>query len=76
MFLERKVKKILERQVTLEGAGVKLKRVLGNDKNSTLDPFLLLDHFGSDNPERLHQRFSLAPPQRNGNSHLHVDRRS
>ncbi len=51
LFLERKVKKILEQRVTIEGAGVKLKRVLGNDKNSTLDPFLLLDHFGSDNPE-------------------------
>ena len=49
--MERKVQKILESQLTLEGAGVKLKRVLGNDDDSTLDPFLLLDHFGSDNPE-------------------------
>ncbi len=51
LFLDRKIKKILDHRVTLEGAGVKLKRVLGNDKNSTLDPFLLLDHFGSDKPE-------------------------
>jgi redox-sensitive bicupin YhaK (pirin superfamily) len=49
--LERKVQKILNHRITLEGAGVKLKRVLGNNENSTLDPFLLLDHFGSDNPE-------------------------
>lgn len=52
VFLEeRKIQKILERQLTLEGAGVKLRRVLGNDDDSTLDPFLLLDHFGSDNPQ-------------------------
>jgi hypothetical protein len=31
--MERKVEKILERQPTIEGAGVRLKRVLGNDKN-------------------------------------------
>jgi redox-sensitive bicupin YhaK (pirin superfamily) len=49
--MERKVVRILNRKTTLEGAGVRLKRVLGNDKNSTLDPFLLLDHFGSDDPE-------------------------
>ena len=49
--MERKVEKILGSQLTLEGAGVRLKRVLGNDENSTLDPFLLLDHFGSDNPQ-------------------------
>jgi redox-sensitive bicupin YhaK (pirin superfamily) len=49
--LERQIKKILNRRQTLEGAGVRLKRVLGNDDESTLDPFLLLDHFGSDNPE-------------------------
>jgi redox-sensitive bicupin YhaK (pirin superfamily) len=61
MFLERKVQKILDRQVTLEGAGVKLKRVLGNDKNSTLDPFLLLDHFGSDNPKDYIKGFPWHP---------------
>jgi quercetin 2,3-dioxygenase len=49
--MERTVKKILNRRSTLEGAGVKLKRVLGNDDDSTLDPFLLLDHFGSEDPE-------------------------
>ncbi len=49
--MERKVDRILNRRTTLEGAGVKLKRVLGNDDDSTLDPFLLLDHFGSVDPE-------------------------
>jgi redox-sensitive bicupin YhaK (pirin superfamily) len=59
--LERKVQRILERQQTLEGAGVKLNRVLGNDKNSTLDPFLLLDHFGSDNPKDYIKGFPWHP---------------
>ena len=60
-FMERKVEKILERQPTIEGAGVRLKRVLGNDKNSTLDPFLLLDHFGSDNPKDYIKGFPWHP---------------
>ena len=51
----------MERQLTLEGAGVKLKRVLGNDKDSTLDPFLLLDHFGSDNSEDYIKGFPWHP---------------
>jgi quercetin 2,3-dioxygenase len=59
--LERKVEKILERRLTLEGAGVKLKRVLGNDEESTLDPFLLLDHFGSDNPKDYIKGFPWHP---------------
>jgi quercetin 2,3-dioxygenase len=59
--LERTVKKILERQTTLEGAGVKLKRVLGNDEESTLDPFLLLDHFGSHNPKDYIKGFPWHP---------------
>jgi redox-sensitive bicupin YhaK (pirin superfamily) len=59
--LERKVERILERKLTLEGAGVKLKRVLGNNKDSTLDPFLLLDHFGSDNPKDYIKGFPWHP---------------
>jgi len=55
------VQEILERQITLEGAGVKLKRVLGNDRNSTLDPFLLLDHFGSINPKDYIKGFPWHP---------------
>ncbi|WP_223789548.1 pirin family protein [Marinicella meishanensis] len=31
-----------------DGAGVKLTRIIGNHQLSELDPFLLLDHFGSD----------------------------
>lgn len=59
--MERQIQKILNRTLTLEGAGVKLKRVLGNDDDSTLDPFLLLDHFGSDNPQDYIKGFPWHP---------------
>jgi redox-sensitive bicupin YhaK (pirin superfamily) len=51
----------LNRRLTLEGAGVKLKRVLGNNDASRLDPFLLLDHFGSDNSEDYIKGFPWHP---------------
>jgi len=44
----RKINKILTAKPTLEGAGVKLKRVFGYYEMPLLDPFLLLDNFGSD----------------------------
>jgi redox-sensitive bicupin YhaK (pirin superfamily) len=59
--VERPIQKILNRYETMEGAGVKLKRVLGNDDDSTLDPFLLLDHFGSDNPQDYLKGFPWHP---------------
>jgi redox-sensitive bicupin YhaK (pirin superfamily) len=37
-------------QPVVEGAGVRLKRSLGGFQLDYLDPFLLLDHFGSDDP--------------------------
>jgi redox-sensitive bicupin YhaK (pirin superfamily) len=38
-------------QPTIEGAGVHLKRAVGNGQVIDLDPFLLLDDFRSDSPE-------------------------
>ena len=35
---------------TMEGAGVRLRRMFGNSEVPLLDPFLLLDNFGSMNP--------------------------
>lgn len=46
-----KVRKLLRAHQALEGAGVKLKRVFGYDTRIETDPFLLLDHFGSNYPE-------------------------
>ena len=36
---------------TKDGAGVKLRRVLTQQWQQRLDPFLMLDHFGSDQPD-------------------------
>lgn len=36
---------------TIEGAGVKLNRVFGNGNEEVVDPFLLMDHFNSSNPD-------------------------
>ncbi|MFX1320171.1 MAG: pirin family protein [Promethearchaeota archaeon] len=49
MSIVRKVKLTLKSRPTMEGAGVRLKRAFGYI-DSSLDPFLLLDDFHSDNP--------------------------
>lgn len=49
--MKRVVKQILNSKTTIEGAGVRLKRVFGYSELPLFDPFLLLDHFGSENPE-------------------------
>jgi quercetin 2,3-dioxygenase len=46
----RKVESTLSSTPVLEGAGVKLQRVFGYPRKGWLDPFLMLDHFGSDDP--------------------------
>lgn len=47
----RSVERVLRGQATSDGAGVKLTRVLTQDLQKRLDPFLMLDNFGTDNPE-------------------------
>ncbi len=47
----RRVQRIVHPEMTSDGAGVKLRRVIASSKLDYLDPFLLLDHFGSDNPD-------------------------
>ena len=46
----RDVEKIVKGTPTSDGAGVKLTRVLTDDLQERLDPFLMLDAFGTDNP--------------------------
>ena len=46
----RAVERLVAGQPTSDGAGVKLTRVLTNTLQRRLDPFLMLDAFGSDNP--------------------------
>jgi len=38
-------------RATTDGAGVKLTRIIGGPGLDTLDPFLMLDEFGSDDPD-------------------------
>ena len=47
----RDVERIVAGQLTSDGAGVKLNRVLTQDLQRRLDPFLMLDAFGSENPD-------------------------
>jgi redox-sensitive bicupin YhaK (pirin superfamily) len=57
----RKVKKIIEPEPVIEGAGVKLKRSIATATLNYLDPFLLFDHFGSDNPDDYLPGFPMHP---------------
>jgi redox-sensitive bicupin YhaK (pirin superfamily) len=52
---------ILKGQSTQDGAGVKLFRVFANNTTELTDPFLLLDHFGSDNPKDYINGFPWHP---------------
>jgi redox-sensitive bicupin YhaK (pirin superfamily) len=45
------VERLVTGQATSDGAGVKLTRVLTQDLQQRLDPFLMLDAFGSDKPD-------------------------
>ena len=46
----RKVVKVVHGMPTSDGAGVKLRRVIGQPGLPELDPFLMLDEFGTDAP--------------------------
>jgi redox-sensitive bicupin YhaK (pirin superfamily) len=45
------VKKIVQAIETSDGAGVKLKRSIGTPEADYIDPFLMLDEFGSENKD-------------------------
>ena len=47
----RTVERLVEGQRTSDGAGVKLTRVLTQPLQQRLDPFLMLDAFGTDDPQ-------------------------
>jgi redox-sensitive bicupin YhaK (pirin superfamily) len=46
----RRIERLVAGRATSDGAGVKLTRVLTQDLQQRLDPFLMLDAFGSDKP--------------------------
>jgi redox-sensitive bicupin YhaK (pirin superfamily) len=45
----------------MEGAGVQLRRSIGTSRLDYLDPFLLFDHFGSDDPKDYLPGFPMHP---------------
>ncbi len=45
------IKKIIKPKNASDGAGVKLKRSIGTPEADYIDPFLMLDEFGSENKE-------------------------
>ena len=44
----RRLERLVRGQATSDGAGVKLTRIVANELHQRLDPFLMLDAFGSD----------------------------
>jgi redox-sensitive bicupin YhaK (pirin superfamily) len=46
----RKLVQLIRSVETSDGAGVKLRRSVGSQRGLYLDPFLMLDEFGTDNP--------------------------
>ena len=47
----RQLEHIVAGQPTSDGAGVQLTRVIAQELQQRLDPFLMMDQFGSDNPD-------------------------
>lgn len=61
MAKTRRIRKVFKSIPTIEGAGVHLKRAFGFSEVPIFDPFLLLDNFGSDNPENYLKGFPWHP---------------
>lgn len=57
----RKVVQVIEPISVMEGAGVKLRRSIATRQVDYLDPFLLFDHFGSNDPKDYLRGFPMHP---------------
>lgn len=57
----RKISNIYEGAETSDGAGVKLKRIINQNIMKETDPFLLLDFFGSNDPDEYIAGFPWHP---------------
>ena len=74
MARPRGVERVVNGQFVMDGAGVKIKRVLTGQLQRRLDPFLMLDAFGSDKagdyiagfPEHPHRGFETVTYMLNG----------
>ncbi len=58
----KKVEHIYSGNETIDGAGVRLRRMFGGHSSAVItDPFLLLDHFGSNDPKEYISGFPWHP---------------
>src|SRR5512133_2046483 len=57
----RAVAEVVVPQPVVEGAGVRLRRSIATRALDYLDPFLLFDHFGSDDPRDYLAGFPMHP---------------
>ncbi len=57
----RQIQDVIEPQFVTEGAGVRLRRSIATRRLDYLDPFLLFDHFGSDDPDDYLAGFPMHP---------------
>ena len=58
---KRTLQRVIPSQATSDGAGVKLRRSIGQSTQARLDPFLMLDEFGTENPEDYIAGFPAHP---------------
>ena len=61
MTSPRRVEEIITPQPFMEGAGVKVNRSIGTERLDYLDPFLLFDHFISDDRRDYEAGFPMHP---------------
>jgi len=59
--VSRAVRQVVQPQTVMEGAGVRLRRSVPSAALDYPDPFLLFDHFGSDNPADYLAGFPMHP---------------
>ena len=57
----RSLRQLIRAQAVTEGAGVTVHRTIGTPTLRNLDPFLMLDHFGSDDPDEYIAGFPEHP---------------
>ena len=57
----RRIQKVMQGIKTVDGAGVKLTRIIPSTELDMIDPFLLFDEFGSDNPDDYIAGFPAHP---------------
>lgn len=59
--MQRQLQQILQGRETSDGAGVRIKRSLGQDQSARFDPFLMLDEFGSNSADDYIAGFPAHP---------------